>query len=478
VRSRSDDANDPHASGVARAQGTDSDDQDKSQNGLAIAGVVIDDRGHPLPGVQVFLTPVSVRTAARPDTRLSDSIGMFRFEPLEPGEYRISIPADEQYLASFALSRAGVEMLELLRQRIRDVLVSGIVSDRRGQPIPAVEVTAFGVADTVLTDSGGAFVLMTRFGAGGQAPVLAFEHEDYRPLRHQVAAQSIADDDSAQVSVQLDWLGRTVSLSGRVFDSQSAPANSRIVQLNSTQHAAYQDVRTDPQGSYRFENVEVGQGYRVTVNATAAELGFRSESFAIDSHMVLPDIFLDPAESGTLAGHMVDPEGRPLPGFTLWLRPGSLSAAEMRPVRSDAVGFFRADNVPAGVVRLETTSQPLLQVSGISVEPGIERSLSVPLDWGTHWLSGQIVDEQGKGVPGARLVLQWIEQKSELRSSSRREIGSDVAGNFVFSNLGADEHVLTVEAPGFASIQRQYTPGQDSGNVEIVLRAVTPTEAP
>jgi hypothetical protein len=76
------------------------------------------------------------------------------------------------------------------------------------------------------------------------------------------------------------------------------------------------------------------------------------------------------------------------------------------------------------------------------------------------------------------LVLQWIEQKSELRSSSRREIGSDVAGNFVFSNLGADEHVLTVEAPGFASIQRQYTPGQDSGNVEIVLRAVTPTEAP
>ena len=50
-------------------------------------------------------------------------------------------------------------------------------------------------------------------------------------------------------------------------------------------------------------------------------------------------------------------------------------------------------------------------------------------------------------------MLTWTSQYEGLRSRSLRRTVSDTDGQFRFSALGRDNHLLTVEAPGFHHVE-------------------------
>jgi outer membrane receptor for ferrienterochelin and colicins len=63
-------------------------------------------------------------------------------------------------------------------------------------------------------------------------------------------------------------------------------------------------------------------------------------------------------------------------------------------------------------------------------------------------VSGQVVDDQGKPVSGAILVLEC------KAAGFHQRVKSDGHGRFTFGSLAANEYHLTVRAPGFGAAQR------------------------
>ena len=167
-----------------------------------------------------------------------------------------------------------------------------------------------------------------------------------------------------------------------------------------------------------------------------------------------------------MSGTVTDLYGKPLPGFQLWLRGIGTSAQSQLPVRTDGAGGFRLEDLRAGEVALETRSSPKLRASNIVLEAGEHRDIDIPLDWGTDWLLGRVVDAEGKPVSGASIIVIWKEQFLGLVSESRRELRSDLEGYLAASNLGAENYTLIVQAPGYQTFRGNH---QLSGGTEELV---------
>jgi hypothetical protein len=124
------------------------------------------------------------------------------------------------------------------------------------------------------------------------------------------------------------------------------------------------------------------------------------------------------------------------------------------------------EQLRAGEVALETRSRPRLWASNIVLEPGEQKDVDIPLDWGTDWLLGRVVDAQGNPVAGASIIVSWKEQLRDVVSESRRDLRSDLEGYFAASNLGAEYYNLTVQAPGYQTFRGNH---QLSGGAEELV---------
>ena len=112
---------------------------------------------------------------------------------------------------------------------------------------------------------------------------------------------------------------------------------------------------------------------------------------------------------------------------------------------------------------LETRSRPRLWASNIVLEPGEQKDVDIPLDWGTDWLLGRVVNAQGEPISGASIIVNWKEQLRGLVSQSRRDLRSDFEGYFAVSNLNAENYTLIVQAPGYQTFRGDH---QLSGGAE------------
>ena len=170
----------------------------------------------------------------------------------------------------------------------------------------------------------------------------------------------VPDRGCAQISF---WLETDTRLTGKVLDSQGQPASDVLIELVPTKlwtdGASPMFVRTDAEGQYEFKLVKPGRyrlGVRIYGSAGSTYVpfprtyypGVREEAQAniigiaegqtIDlSELILPPRFAE----RTLNGIVVDAEGRPVKGATVWLKESEYSDNDM-PYRtaSDGEGRF------------------------------------------------------------------------------------------------------------------------------------------
>ncbi|MDT8408143.1 MAG: carboxypeptidase-like regulatory domain-containing protein [Wenzhouxiangellaceae bacterium] len=444
---------------------------------LSIAGAVLDDRGSLLPGVTVQAHPAgapgqSRSPAASSGTALrqvTDQLGSFVFEPLHDGEYQLSVDDTEAFHGTVVRVRAGVANAELRVQRIREVRVYGQIVDEMGVALENVRVRDLGGKPAPLSDAEGSYEIIVAPVRAGQAPVLEFQLPGYRSQRRPVEAIVGSDADAVRLDVEMEPTGEQVEVLGHVSGPSGEPVSDVEVWLSSADPRNYLSTVSNEGGEYRFEGVEMGQAYRLGVEPGVKYRKYISEAFAVGPGNTAHDVRLETAGHGSLSGRLIDPEGRGLGHFTVWLRSQDSAGQAPIPVSSDSNGNFEVDQVPIGTLRLESTSQPRLQAGGIELQPGQARYLEVPLDWGERWLFGKVVDGNGEPLAGAQVTLQWSGQHNEITSSSHRRAATDLAGFFTFSNLGAPDYSVTVQAPGFETLRRNYAPGDT--DLEIALQS-------
>lgn len=437
----------------------------------SIRGIVLDEAGIPLPGIEITAARVPAgRTgdaADAPAQNRSDELGMFEFGGLHDGEYLLTVSGSDDFHPASIRARAGSETADIHLQRKGEIRVVGTVR-HDGEPLPDVRIRALGGDYDARTDGQGRYqITIDRTRVDGQ-PVLEFAARGYRPARERAPDRVPPSGEAVEIDVTLQRLNELIPVIGAVHGPEGEAVEGAQVSLTSTESNVYRQVTSGPLGEFEFDAVESGVAYRVAVDPAGRRYQRHvSEPIVVEPGNSAVDIVLEEGGEAALAGVVVDPSGDPLPHFRLWLRNTGAGNAEPIPVETDARGRFEPVLVGVGPVRLESRSMPRLEASGIDLAAGERLQVRVPIDWGERWLLGKVVDETGKPVARASISARWNSDFGNGRSVSSRQTRSDVAGFFGFGNLGARNYELTCSAPGFrtARLDVQVEPDR-----ELVIR--------
>ena len=183
----------------------------------------------------------------------------------------------------------------------------------------------------------------------------------------------------------------------------------------------------------------------------------------------------DPGKEGSIAGRVVDLQGRGVAGASVW---GVHRLKEVGRTRADAEGRFRLGPLPEDNpvdVWFEGEGLARERREGVHVFGGLDQDLGdLALVPGTR-IAGRLVDVDGRAIAGAKVgveVYRRILGHTIDSSQAKWEVAGDAEGRFRTPPLPAGEGELIVDSPGKVRtrIGRRTTPGTpeiDLGEVRI-----------
>jgi hypothetical protein len=234
---------------------------------------------------------------------------------------------------------------------------------------------------------------------------------------------------------------------GSVLADHAPVAKARVF-LRSTDLNHHYDTTSDARGYFVLPDVVIGE-YTLTVVPGGLYQDYTEDGLQVGAAGGTLRIALEPLETVQLRGRMVDIQGKPVSGFSLWLTGLSARARGARPVSGDAQGFFTAEHIPAGELRFATHSDPRLRVTGATLTGPDDPLLQLTLDVGDHTLEGRVVDAYANPVPGAQVSLIWSHENGGVSSHAVHNSTTDTGGYFRFSQLGPGTHTLNLSAAGY-----------------------------
>ena len=270
--------------------------------------------------------------------------------------------------------------------------------------------------------------------------------------------------------VSLEPAGTPAAVDGVVTGSDGPPVARARVQLLSSRLARRYQALSDGEGRFSMAEVEESDDYRLWVRAAEGYRDHVRDGVAVGPQGASLDVVVEALGTARLRGSMVDPDGRPVPGFTLWLTSAS-GAVRSVAVTGDTQGRFEVGDIPLGAVTLQTRSAPQLSVTGVRLAAGPPREILIPLDVGAHRLEGSLRDARGTPVGGAHVSLLGLRTDGGVESRSLRETRSDSQGVFVLAQLGSGVHTLNVTAVGFRGVRLQPQVGPATAPLQIELVA-------
>ena len=455
--------------------------KDEPRSGLGLGGWVLDRDGNAVAGLAVEALPRRLAGAGASEAAslaelqvVTDGTGRFAFERVPDGEYEVRTGESEIYTRAVAALRAGEDSAVLVVESRsgRTLHVHGVVASARGGPLKDVRVEVLGrPASGALSDDSGAYAVRLPVAAPDKKEVaLRFVRAGYREQRVPIAAAEAAAGDVVR-DVSLEPAGASAPVTGVVTGSDGPPVARASLQLTSNRLARRYQAQSDAEGRFAFAGVEESDDYRLWVRAAEGYRDHVREGVEVGPQGATLNVVVQSAGRGILRGAMVDSEARPVPAFTLWLRPDSGGDGPIA-VTGDGQGRFEAPNIPEGAVTLQTRSAPQLTVTGVRVAAGPPREVRIPLSVGPHRVEGSVRDERGAPVGGARVSLLGLRTEGGIESRSLRETRSDARGSFVLTQLGSGAHTLSVTSDGTRGVRTEVQVGPGTPPLSIELVAI------
>lgn len=167
-----------------------------------------------------------------------------------------------------------------------------------------------------------------------------------------------------------------------------------------------------------------------------------------------------------LAGRVVDPRGKPIPGAGIFLAERLPSRASWEKTlrgepdaESGRDGSFVVDDLARGIpLHLLVRADGYIATAVRSVRPPVRGPLLVRLEPAAV-LRGRLLDEAGEAVSGARVNLTWQEiladdpRERPVGEAIERSAVSNGEGRFEIAEVPAGEVSLDVRAHGFIPIE-------------------------
>ena len=392
--------------------------------------------GQPLAGVTIQAIPLKPESGdwrAAERSAITDAEGRAVFHRAEGEALRLVVTTPGRYSTVSTDPRGASQTVRFPARRNRVVEFRGA----NGKPAIGALVR--------LSHRGWPYGLT---GEDGRIPLPVPEEneigliaEDSQGLRIEVV-MTVESGEGTDVPVV--GLRPPTAAAGRVLEEKSRePIAGALVWNGSFGGMAW--TRTGSEGSFELRAPSGDQG---RVEATAP--GHTRASSRWQRDAVAPITFLlGPAAN--LTGQVVDEAGKPIEGAKVetLTNPADYRMARTEEKRSwtGPDGRFTLRQVPAGRVHTVMASK-----EGFAPTNRIADSTApvrLTLRHGTV-AAGRVVDEQGRPVEGAELILHPADQDPAPRPPLRFRAVSDAQGGFRMANVSAGRFDLRVTRPGSA----------------------------
>ncbi|MEZ5963743.1 MAG: carboxypeptidase-like regulatory domain-containing protein [Planctomycetota bacterium] len=134
-------------------------------------------------------------------------------------------------------------------------------------------------------------------------------------------------------------------------------------------------------------------------------------------------------------------------------------------IKTDAGGFYRATNVPAGLHNVAAVAPGYARLihSNVTVNEQSENRLNFDLAQGLS-IQGKVIDASGNGVARAKVMAVAMSSKTPVSADTF----SDEGGNFEILGLLEGPYQLTAKAEGFVDANEKAIPAGSKG-LELVV---------
>lgn len=192
---------------------------------------------------------------------------------------------------------------------------------------------------------------------------------------------------------------------------------------------------------------------------------------------------------GRVRGRVLGPEGAPVAGATVSVRPGLnafLGQITSRKYRwleamTDQEGYYDLRGVPEGhgySIAAQHAQMALAEVHGVSVREGETTSVDVHATAGGTIL-GQVVDPQGQPVAGAQVAMIYMDVSRVLFSSDGRgePVQTDANGRFSLAHVAPGAMALMAAKDGLAPSRIEQLQVVDGGIYKDLVLELSAGEA-
>jgi len=470
---------------------------------LAVAGMVVDEQGRPVPGVQIKASPqpaARMRSAAMFRSGglfRSSAAGRFRVSGLLAGlghELRLTRTGFAPATAEVAPLEPGRPVSELRVVLRKGRTGFGRIVNQSEQPVAGAQVVIRPAP------SGDMRMRMMRFQAGEAATYEAaadasgrFEVRDLPPGTYELTARGAGYAPITVPGLALPpGAGSTdlgtvvlvpgVPVEGYVVDPGGNPVPGAEVYATETaadpmsrilqSQEEPRTVLTGQDGFFRIEDRRAGE----SVTLGASRTGYAPA--AATGVQVPPEqpvrLVLQP--SAAVEGRAVDPDGKPVAGVRIVVHPADpmamgggtrlFTTARIRQTVSDETGFFRAEDVIPGTIELQAMATGFqdTEIKNLEVRAGQElKGVEVVLAPGAV-IEGRVLSPSGQPVIGAEVSVAESNQSFSLRRAT-----SDGDGHYRMEGVAPGTRTIQAEHKGYRRSVRELEVRAGENSLDLRL---------
>ena len=462
----------------------------------SISGTVVDPEGQPFSGANVFIIRDygSFSSESRYNAITTGADGSFRFEDLDPMDYRVCAEA-EGYIQTKSSKMTLVEgetidnaVIELKR----GMEVTGAVVDPSGGPVPSAVISilsyipnvssnrnswgTFGeqeFSEDAVTDSAGMFRIDS-FPLEGDT--LVIRHDRFAPAKFSIDPSMF---DQQPYTIRLTEGG---AIEGKVVDGQDNPVSSVPIQVrNYPENLFRYQVRTGEDGAYRRDRLPAGSYMVIREGANDLINDSEYKTVAVEEGMTTRVDF--GLGEGALVHGTVFKRGEPEPAASIVLESQNPKPDEIGTrmnTQSGANGEYSFKGVPEGAYRIMVSSNP----DGMIHYSNAEYTVSIQIASGQSdcvqdlyiaslEVQGTILDaENNEPIAGVKVLPRMYHDVTRSGNSARMNAVTDNEGRFTLYPEKGGEWTLAAIKEGYRTKEFNLSiPAINPGDVAQPVRA-------